>query len=59
MVLLVLCMFSRCVYVILKSCASVIVVCECFGSGMNMFGVLKNCGSVIVFCEYNGDVVYV
>ena len=44
-------------YGVLGSCGSVIVVCECCGSVMNMNRVLKNCGSVIVVCEYNGSVV--
>ena len=34
-----------------------LVVFECCGSVMNMYGVLKICGSVIVFCEYNESVV--
>jgi hypothetical protein len=45
------------VYGVLKSFGSVIVVCECYGSVINMYGVLKNCGSVLVFCEYNKIVV--
>ena len=36
---------------------SVMLVCECYGSVINMYGVLKNCGSVIVVCEYNGSEV--
>jgi hypothetical protein len=42
---------------VLKSFSSVKMVCKCFGSVINMYGVLKNCGSVIVFCEYNESVV--
>jgi hypothetical protein len=34
---------------VLKSCGSVIVVCN--------YGVLKSCGSVNVVCEYNGILV--
>ena len=45
------------VYEILKSCCSVIVICECCGSNINKFGALKNGGRVKVICEYNGDVV--
>ena len=44
-------------YGVLKSFVSIIVVCECCGSVINMYDVLKNCGSVIVFCEYNESVV--
>jgi hypothetical protein len=44
-------------YGILESRGSIIVVCECCGSVMNMYKVLKNCGSVIVVCEYKGSVV--
>ena len=44
-------------YEILESCGSVIVVCKCCGSVINMYGVLKNCGNVIVVCGYNGNVV--
>ena len=31
------------VYNFFESCGSVIVVCECFNSVMNIYGVLKNC----------------
>jgi hypothetical protein len=31
------------VFAILESCGSIIVVCECCGSVINMYGVLKNC----------------
>ena len=44
-------------YEFLESFGSVIVICECCGSVINMYGVLKNCGSVIVVCGYNGNVV--
>ena len=42
---------------ILESFGSVIVVFECCGSVINMYGVLKDCGSVLVVCEYNRSVV--
>ena len=42
---------------ILESFDIVIVICECCGSVINMYGVLKDCGSVIVGCEYNRSVV--
>ena len=44
-------------YEVLKSCGSVIVVCEYHGSKEEVYGVLKSCGSVKMICEYNGDVV--
>ena len=43
--------------VLLKSFGNVIVVCECYGSVINMYEVLKSCGSVIVVCAYNGSEV--
>ena len=46
-----------CKYNVCRYCGNVIVVCEFYGSVVNVYGVLKNCGSVIVICEYNGDVV--
>ena len=45
------------VYGVLKSCGSVIVICEYNGDVVDVNGVLKSCGSVKVICEYNGDVV--
>jgi hypothetical protein len=42
---------------VVKSFGSVMLVCVCYGSVINMDGVFKNCGSVIVFCEYNESVV--
>ena len=42
---------------VLERCGSVIMVCEFYGSVVNVYGILKNCGSVMEICEYNGDVV--
>ena len=36
---------------VLKSFGSVMLVCECYGSVINLDGVLKDRGSVIVFSE--------
>ena len=33
------------------------MVCEYFGSVVDMYGVLEKCGRIIVVCEYNGGLV--
>ena len=38
-------------------CESVKVVCEYWGSVIDVCGVLKSCGSVIVVCECCGSVI--
>ena len=38
-------------------CGSVKMVCEYYGSIVEVYEILESFGSVIVICEYNGSVV--
>ena len=37
---------------VFNNCGSVMMICECNGDVVDVYGFLKSCGSVKVICEY-------